>query len=57
MVGFESGSTLRGKKENSEGLGCKAQQELGDSMSKAQCTSLHPSMVFYVVCTESALLD
>lgn len=56
MVVFDGGSMLRGKKENSEDLGCKAQQE-GGSTSKAQCTSLPPSMVFDVVCTEAAPLD
>lgn len=56
VVGIESGSTLRGKKENSEDLGCKAQQG-GGSTSKAQCTSLRPSMGFDVVCAEAAPLD
>lgn len=49
------GQPLR-ENENSENLSYEAQQG-GGLTGKAQCTSLHPSMVFDVVCAQTAPLD
>lgn len=54
MAGWK-GQPLR-EKENSENLSYEAQQG-GGMTGKAQCTSLHPSMVFDVVCAQTAPLD